>query len=204
MEKWEDWRIGIQFSHLQSVKALCWPLTGTMVLPGGDPGEYKSWNPMEIGLNDKSVKKGLTLDSALCWPLTSTTVFGGGGLPSSDPGGERLTILNFARITLTLVPGGGAGDSMRPVGGLQGCRVQPIGHQDLYGQPGSALAGGLERGWEAAASVATASSSVTVAATSHPQEPALRGRTVEEFSLRSEIKLKMHKMCEEKSRDEES
>ena len=60
MEKWEDWRIGIQFSHLQSVKALY-------------------------------------------WPTTSTDVFGGGGLPSSDPGGERLTILNFARITLTLV-----------------------------------------------------------------------------------------------------
>ena len=102
------------------------------------------------------------------------------------------------------MPGGGAGDSTRPVGGLQGCRVQPIGHQDQYGQPGSALAGGLERGWEAAASVATASSSVTVAAISHPQEPALRGRTVEEFSLRSEIKLKVHKVCEEKSRDKES
>ena len=56
MEKWEDWRIAIQFSQVQSVRALY-------------------------------------------WPITSTKVFGGGGLTSCDPGGERLNILNFARIT---------------------------------------------------------------------------------------------------------
>ncbi len=81
MEKWEDWRIALQFSQAQSFRALY-------------------------------------------WPVTSTKVFGGGGLTSCDPVGERLNILKFVRITLTLaaepllkelIPRCGAGDSTRPV-----------------------------------------------------------------------------------------
>ena len=81
MEKWEDWRIALSLPKWKSELALCRPSTSTIVLPGGDPGKHRRWDPMEIGLNDKLVKKGLTLDLALCGPLTSTPM-----MPEMDLG----------------------------------------------------------------------------------------------------------------------
>ena len=122
------------------------------MLPGGDPGEYRSWDPMEIGLNDKLVKKGLTLDSALCWPLTSTTVLPGGDLGeqrSRDPMeiglNDKLVEEGLTRVRQQAM-GPNVNDSQKPLGG-RGYRevAEPRGKQERvegYGYTIAALLGG--------------------------------------------------------------
>ena len=60
------------------------------------------WEDWRIALHFLLHFLGVGSDMALYWPVTSTNVFSGGGPISQDPVGERLNILNFVRITLTL------------------------------------------------------------------------------------------------------
>ena len=126
----------------------------------------EKWEDWRIAL----ILQGARSDLALYWPVTSTILLSWGGpmeYTSRDPVGAGLNIWNFVKITLTLagepslkklIPLCGAEDCTRPVGGLLCCEVQPVGQVGQDGQHRQALAGRLEGGWVASASVASASS----------------------------------------------
>ena len=129
---------------------------------------------------------------------------------SRDPVGAGLNIWNSVKITLTLagepslrrlIPLCSAEDCTRPVGGLLCCEVQPVGQEKQDGGHQQVLAGQLEGGRVASASVASASSLATVAAISHPPNSLVQCRAEEEISLKINVKLTVHIICEEKSRD---